>query len=270
MPELAEVEYYRKQWNPGIGMTVDHVQFNAGKRIFREVDLKRLQTVLTGASLEGSATKGKQICFQFSEDAYLGVHLGMTGKLRAESSQTYARDSHDHLVLYLHGGRVLVFNDSRMFGRVRFGVASGGPAWWANLPPEVLSDAFTFERVDDFLRRRARSPLKSILLMQEMFPGVGNWMADEILWRSRLHPAARPIQLSKRERALLYAKVREVCSDAMKVIGTDWGTPPNDWLFNHRWKDGGQCPKTGVALKRERIGGRTSCWSPKWQRMPKG
>jgi len=26
--------------------------------------------------------------------------------------------------------------------------------------------------------------------MQEFFPGVGNWMADEILWQARLHQFA--------------------------------------------------------------------------------
>jgi formamidopyrimidine-DNA glycosylase len=270
MPELAEVEYYSKKWDPGIGKIVERVELNAGKRIFRDVDLPRMKKLLTGSQLLASETKGKQMCFIFSGDCYLGVHLGMTGKLRVESSNNFERDKHDHLVLQMRGGAVLAFNDSRMFGKIRFGQKVGGPDWWVDLPPEVLSDDFSFERMDAFLNRRARSPLKAVLLMQEMFPGVGNWMADEILWRSRLHPAARPIQLSKVKRKLLYNKVREVCSDAMDVIGTDWSTPPNDWLFNHRWKDGGQCPKTGVALKRETIGGRTTCWSPKWQLMPKG
>lgn len=94
-------------------------------------------------------------------------------------------------------------------------------------------------------------------------------MADEILWRSQLHPATRAIQLNRAKRELLYGKLREVCADAMAVIGADWSTPPDTWLFNHRWKDGGRCPQTGVALKRETIGGRTTCWSPKWQKLPK-
>jgi formamidopyrimidine-DNA glycosylase len=27
--------------------------------------------------------------------------------------------------------------------------------------------------------------------MQQFFPGVGNWMADEILWRARIGPKVR-------------------------------------------------------------------------------
>jgi len=35
MPELAEVEYYRRQWDPGLRQKVLRVQLHAGKRIFR-------------------------------------------------------------------------------------------------------------------------------------------------------------------------------------------------------------------------------------------
>ena len=34
MPELAEVEYFRKRWDPGIGDKVIVVQLHAEKRIF--------------------------------------------------------------------------------------------------------------------------------------------------------------------------------------------------------------------------------------------
>ena len=40
----------------------------------------------------------------------------------------------------------------------------------------------------NFLKRRAQAPIKAVLLMQERFPGIGNWMADEILWRAAIHP----------------------------------------------------------------------------------
>lgn len=265
MPELAEVEYYRKQWNPGIGQTVERVEMNAKKRIFREVDLVALQQGLIGAVLVGSETKGKQMCFRFKGHHYLGIHLGMTGKLRAEPIKLLNKDKHDHLVLYLTQQITLVFNDPRMFGLVRYGQQSGGPSWWVDLPPEVLSDIFTFERMDRFLDRRSKSSLKSVLLMQEMFPGVGNWMADEILYKCRINPHRQSASLSSKERDSLFETVKHVSSEALRVIGINWGELPDSWLFNHRWKDGGVCPETGCKLLREKIGGRTTCWSPSWQ-----
>jgi len=266
MPELAEVEFYRKQWNPGLNAQVVSVELHAQKRIFRGVDTGDLVESLGDARMTGSASHGKQMCFFFNAQIHFGIHLGMTGKLRSEPSERFSKFKHDHLVLHMSNGRSLIFSDPRMFGRVQFSATA--PKWWTDLPPAILSDGFQFERMNAFLNRRARSKIKAILLMQEVFPGIGNWMADEILWRSQIRPQATAASLNMAQRQRLYAKVQEVSADAMRVIGSDWGTPPNDWLFNHRWQDGGQCPQTRSDLVRETIGGRTTCWSPQWQTEP--
>lgn len=264
MPELAEVEYYRKQWSPGIGQKVAAVRLHAAKRVFRGVDTTALVAGLGGQVLKRSATHGKQMCFDFGDRHWLGVHLGMTGKTSVQNVNDEP-SKHDHLVIEMQSGRKLVFTDPRLFGRIIYTKSQVPPAWWSDLPPEILSDAFTEDWMQRFLQRRARAPIKSVLLMQEAFPGVGNWMADEILWRAGLHPATRAGAITPQQSRKLYRRTREVCRDALEVIGTDWSTPPDDWLFNHRWKDGGRCPKTGCKLSREKIGGRTTCWSPDWQ-----
>lgn len=264
MPELAEVEYYRKQWSPGIGQRVSAVRLHAAKRIFRGVATQSLKNGLKGQILKRSETHGKQMCFVFGDRHWLGVHLGMTGKTSVRNAGCEP-SKHDHLVIELSSGLNLVFNDPRLFGRIHYAKSKAPPAWWSHLPPEILSEGFTEELMQRFLQRRARAPIKSVLLMQEAFPGIGNWMADEILWRARLHPATRAGAINSGQRAELYRRIREVCRDALEVIGTDWSTPPDDWLFNHRWKDGGMCPKTAAPLLREKIGGRTTCWSPDWQ-----
>ncbi|MDP0495421.1 MAG: DNA-formamidopyrimidine glycosylase family protein [Verrucomicrobiota bacterium JB024] len=265
MPELAEVEYYRKQWDPGVGKRVKRVRLYPQARVFRECDTAQLEKALTGAVLERSFAHGKQMLFGFSDGGWLGIHLGMTGKLFTQATP-YAPDRHDHLVLE-QKACVLVFHDTRLFGRVRFDLGKEPPAWWREQAPDLLSEAFTPEVMQAFLKRRARSPLKAVLLMQERFPGIGNWMADEILWRAALHPSTPAGSLTPRQTSKLYTTVREVCADALDVIGTDWGDPPAMWLFPHRWEDGGHCPKTGKALVRETIGGRTTCYSPARQKL---
>jgi formamidopyrimidine-DNA glycosylase len=264
MPELAEVDYYRKRWLPAQGQSVVGLRLNAEKRIFRGVDTRALRRDLIGESFGAALCHGKQMCFRFGDRHWLGVHLGMTGKLRHEPVAQLAA-KHDHLLLDMEGGGSLVFSDPRLFGRILYANTVGAPDWWANLPPEVLSVQFTLEWMSGFLDRRAGAPIKAVLLMQERFPGIGNWMADEILWRARIHPATRAGRLSGVKRQALFERIREVSKDALEVIGTDWNRPPDAWLFNHRWKDGGHCPKTGGLLKREMIGGRTTCWSPRWQ-----
>lgn len=263
MPELAEVEFYRRQWTSGLNQRVIRVHLNREKRVLRGIDVDQMERGLTGARLVESFAHGKQMLFGFSSPAWLGVHLGMTGELRTEG-RDFLPGKHDHFVLFQEE-RALVFSDPRLFGRLLFHSGPEQPSWWTGRPPDLLSREFTPAALRQFLQRRSGSPIKAVLLMQERFPGVGNWMADEILWRSRLHPSSRAGVLNSRQTGVLYEQIRRVCCGALKIVSRDFSDPPKSWLFQHRWKNGGLCPRDGAELARKDIGGRTTCWCPKCQ-----
>jgi formamidopyrimidine-DNA glycosylase len=272
MPELAEVDYFRKQWNPGLGHRIEKVMLHPKARVFRGTDTARLIRALTRATLERSEARGKQMLFVARPHgaktrAWLGVHLGMTGELRIEPPGFHPA-RHDHLVL-CQAKHALVFQDARLFGRILFTENPGVPDWWAKLPPDLLSSKFSVKVLSQFLKRRARAPIKAVLLMQERFPGIGNWMADEILWRAAIHPKQPAGSLDAERTRVLYREIRTVCREALRIIGKDWSDPPKSWLFLHRWKKGGACPRTGVKLEHATIGGRTTCWSPARQKLDK-
>lgn len=266
MPELAEVEYYRKCWNPGIGKTVRKVELHPRARIFRETDTRALERRLPGCRFLSSRAHGKNLLFEFSGGHWLGGHLGMTGRIRSDLPDC-AVGRHDHLVIRMTGC-ALVFSDSRMFGRIRYDFCeSGPPDWWRQLPPEILSEGFTRARLREALVRRARTPVKTLLLDQTIFPGIGNWMADEICWRIGLDPATPAGRLDQGRASGLWRATRQVSRQALRVIGDGWKTPPDTWLFNHRWTDGGHCPRPGCGapLHRADLRGRTTCWCPRCQ-----
>jgi formamidopyrimidine-DNA glycosylase len=267
MPELAEVEHARRLWNAALGRRVREVLVRSpAARVFRGVDVDELDASLTGQTLVASEAKGKQMAFRFGRGgrAWLGLHLGMSGHLLLEAPD-YEPMRHDHLVLR-QASHSLVFRDPRHFGRVRFALTSPGaePPWWASIAPSVLSDAFDAVAVAAFLGRRKRAPLKAVLLMQERFPGIGNWMADEILWRARLHPATLAGSLDRRGTTTLWRAVRRVAKLAIETIDDAWDYP-SSWLFAQRWRPGGHCPRCRSALARAPIGGRTTCWCPRCQ-----
>jgi formamidopyrimidine-DNA glycosylase len=270
MPELAEVEYIRTRWNPGLKHRIEKVALHETKRIFRGIDAKEFVRALTDATLERSEARGKQMLFVAKRPgvktrAWLGLHLGMTGELRVEKPD-FSPAKHDHLVFF-QDQRALVFEDPRMFGRVLFAEGEDEPKWWAKLPPDLLSAAFTVPELQKFLKRRARAPIKAVLLMQERFPGIGNWMADEILWRAGIHPAQPAGSIGAAKVKALYREIRWVCRESLRIIGRNWDDVPGSWLFNYRWKKGGTCPRTGAKLKHATIGGRTTCWSPARQKL---
>jgi formamidopyrimidine-DNA glycosylase len=274
MPELAEVEFFRKRWaQAATGTRVVRVLTHDSKKLLRGLDLPAFRTALTGARLETSATAAKQMLFRFSGGAWLGLHLRMSGELFV-AAPDHVPGKHDHLVL-VTSRHALVFRDPRMFGRIAFQTGGTPPAWWTRIAPAIQSNAFTIEAVAAFLRRRARSPIKAVLLMQEQFPGIGNWMADEVLWRAAIHPARLAGSLRPVEVRALWRECRRVCRLALDTIaGRGRHLPadlnvgiPKTWLFLHRWQPGGRCPRTGRPLARATIGGRTTCWSPARQKL---
>jgi formamidopyrimidine-DNA glycosylase len=264
MPELAEVDFYRRQWDPGLGEKIQRVQLHSQKRIFRGTNPRALVRELTGSRLVRSESWGKQMLFEFSGGRWVGIHLGMTGKLRVEPAD-FRPEKHDHLVLG-QTKRTLVFRDARLFGRVRFHHGKSAPDWWRDGAPDITSESFDQKFFDSFLRRHGRAPIKSVLLLQRGFAGIGNWMADEILWRARIAPLTAAGMLTAARRARLFRETRFVASESLRIIGPAFGDPPRDWLIHQKWKRDGVCPRHRTPLRKAMIGGRTTAWCPLCQK----
>ena len=126
--------------------------------------------------------------FEFSAGNWIGIHLGMSGKLRTEPAG-FRPEKHDHFVLQQSaaGSGSLAMRGS--LDECDFIMASPSRTGGARedlifLP---INSIATF--LDAFLDRHARAPIKAVLLLQSGFIGIGNWMADEILWRAKIAPA---------------------------------------------------------------------------------
>jgi len=276
MPELAEVEWFRKQWDIGRGAEIVDLGLHARNRVFLGNDVHELRQRLVGAKLLSSHARGKRMLFKFSGDnpetigarenirSWLGIHLGMTGKIRVESAD-YRPAKHDHLVLFQRE-RTLVFTDSRQFGRVRFHHGAHEPDWWKSDGPEINSHAFDQKFVDRFLDRHRKAPIKAVLLMQHGFPGIGNWMADEILWRAKVLPSKRVRKLTAHDRTELFRATKFVVRRSLETLGKDFSDPPKEWLIHQKWKPDGICPIHRTPLRHGTVAGRSTAWCSKCQK----
>jgi formamidopyrimidine-DNA glycosylase len=264
MPELAEVEWFRKQWDPGVGAEIVELSLHERNRVFRSENVEELRQRLVGQKLLSSHAHGKRMLFKFSGNNWLGIHLGMTGKIRTESPNCRPA-KHDHLVLFQRE-HALAFTDSREFGRVRFHHGNDEPTWWKFEAPEITSPAFDQPFMDEFLDRHRKAPIKAALLMQNGFPGVGNWMADEILWRAKVLPSKRVQRLTSRDRRELFRATMFVVRRSLETLGQDFSDPPRSWLIHQKWKRDGICPIHRTPLRHATVAGRTTAWCPKCQR----
>lgn len=121
-----------------------------------------------------------------------------------------------------------------------------------------------------------KKPIKSLLLDQGYFAGVGNWVADEIIYQARLFPndiISQKLPLQDEIHPIiqkLYDKLIYVCLEAVKVEG-DVTKFPSDWLMIFRWgkarkKGPKQTTNDGYEVDHITVGGRTSCYVPELQK----
>jgi formamidopyrimidine-DNA glycosylase len=153
----------------------------------------------------------------------------------------------DRFTLTFEDGGRLVLRDKRRLGR-------------AVLNPDfshVGPDAAEVERVE--FRRRigaGRAPIKARLLDQGAISGIGNLLADQILWQARLSPKHATGALSMEELDRLRREVRAAVRSAIRKGGAHTGQ------FIEARRREGVCPRDGHRLERDRIGGRTTYWCP--------
>jgi len=275
VPELAEVELARRQWAAFHGEKILQLESHEKTRIYRDCSAAALR-ILKNCTLKSSLTHGKRMLFTFQPKLHLELHLGMSGKLYT-GPQSHEAHKHDHLILRLKEGS-LIFSDYRQFGRVMLHDVEDP---WAELPPQPQDSKFTAAYLQKKILRHSRKPLKGFLLDQNICPGIGNWMADEICWKMQLHPAtpssmleAKPLRTAIR--AVTFGALKHVAdkNTQASVAGFAPGSyvthvPPKSWLFQHRWKAGGLCPTCQIELERDTIASRTTAWCPQCQ-SPKG
>jgi len=71
---------------------------------------------------------------------------------------------------------------------------------------------------------RRSAAIKTVLLNQSVVAGIGNIYADEILFRTRIHPKRPANSLTPRELRRLSATIPEILSEAIESRGTTFST----------------------------------------------
>lgn len=117
-----------------------------------------------------------------------------------------------------------------------------------------------------------RKPIKSLLLEQEYFAGVGNWVSDEILYQAQIHPQqvlSDKLTDTSPYLTKLFAAIKEICSIAVTTEG-NVKQFPDHWLMLYRWgkrRKRQDLPKVnGQLVDFVTVGGRTLCFVPNVQR----
>lgn len=280
MPELAEVEAVRRVLDRClVGRKIAEVEAAVDPIVFEGRTPEAVKAALLGRTVTGTGRKGKTFWLNLDEGCLLG-HLGMTGwvrDLRAEREKRLishgeaplddpeGRPRFLKLLLRADDGGEAALTDGRRLARVWLG--SSGEA-----DPRVLAlgpDAFTEPQGPEFLAGRLgkrKAPIKSLLMDQKIISGLGNWLADEILYQAGVSPHRLANSLSDDEFFSVDQAMTAILGLAVEAEADEAAYPP-DWLFHYRWGGRhGADTVAGLMIRRDVIGGRTAAWVPERQK----
>ncbi len=263
MPELPEVETARRLVERASrGRRITAVFTAPDRLVFDGVREAVLRAALVGATVVGSARRGKHFWLELDRRPFPCFHLGMTGGFHFYRGET-GRPRFLVLELELEHGLRIGYSDPRRLGRIRLREDPPGEAPIAALGFDPVLDLPGVAAFAALVRARRR-PIKALLLDQGFAAGVGNWIADEVLFQARVAPTRSAHGLSDAEIARLRRALGRIVGHAVSVSADD-ARFPRSWLFHVRWgrKPGARCQ--GHPVQFTTVGGRTTAWVPALQ-----
>ncbi len=213
MPELPEVQTIVTELKSGV-----QGKIIKGIESFREGTVEIFGDELSSdESITEVYRRGKYIIIKTLRNTIV-VHLRMTGKLILDN-QIPENLKHIRAVISLYDNTFIIFDDVRTFGTIRIYPASMSISSLENLGVEPLSESFNASYLKDRIKN-SKSPIKNILLNQQIIAGIGNIYACEILFRSLINPTAKPHELCNDDIVKIVKNTKEVLKEAIKCNGT--------------------------------------------------
>jgi len=270
--------------------------------IFAKTKPEIFATQIKGRTILEISRRGKYFWFNMDQGPCPTFHLGMTGSVKfkdeylkkdddnededdeeddCEHKEKKKSDTSPRSWPPNYWKCIITFNDNTelaVLNKRRL-----GKIWLFDNPlkcPPVsklgfdpLLDMMAWEEYYNQVSRRS-TPIKALLLNQSFSAGVGNWIADEILYQSSIHPQRYTSTLTKEEIRATWEQIINVIQVAVKA-NNDHSKFPQDWLFHTRW--GKRQAKTknkphtrnGERIYFVTVGGRTSAYVKERQKLDK-
>ena len=262
MPEFVEAEAYRRTAEPLIGHRVERLEIR-DERLLRQGSESRslIGGILGGAELRAVRRIGKAVLLDTDREHTAVLSFGLRGRLvldgataRATGGWRHREPRPDHVRLAVHAGEHrLELEDQLRLATLRID------------PDESRfgTDVLELDKAG-FCELCARSsrPIKSLLMDQSRIAGIGNLVADEILFQGKVDPRRCADELDDEALDALWDGLRRTRRRVLERNGSHQGV----MIRSGARERGSDCPRCGVAVRRVDVGGRTTYFCPQHQR----
>ncbi|MDP7034002.1 MAG: DNA-formamidopyrimidine glycosylase family protein [Planctomycetota bacterium] len=276
MPELPEVERARcLAASVAERRVIDRVRCADDRIVIEGVTPPTLTRKLVGRRVLAVRRHGKHLWFELDRPPMPLFHLGMTGAFHIPDGEHLPLQSSIDpgeqwpprfwkIQIEFSDGGQLAMTNARRFGRIRLRECPEHEPPIDQLGFDPLLDLPSTRSLIQQISTR-RASLKGLLLDQSFAAGVGNWIADEVLYQAGLDPRRKADSLTTEEIAELRRVLGRVIRTAVRV-NADKSRFPKSWLFHVRWNQNTQNPTLdGESVQFLRVAGRTTAWIPSRQ-----
>ena len=260
MPELPEMETYRRMLNERVGgRTVQAATVTREKTI--NVSPGQFLSRVEGRIIERVDRAAKTLLFRLDSGDSLQLHLMLGGSMfygrpeEAPDRTAQVSLQFGEHVLFFHGlrlGYLHIYTPEELAERI------------AKYGPDPTEPGFGPDEFASRLKTKPRGTLKFTLTDQEVLAGIGNCYADEMCFAARLHPLRKISSLQPEDWQALYTAMRSTLAEGIR-FGGYMETPffagdRHTGGYNERLKvydrGGEPCPRCGNAIVKTESNGR--------------
>jgi formamidopyrimidine-DNA glycosylase len=290
MPELPEVEVVRLFLESKIiGKKISNLEILTPKSFVGDAQKIINQKIIKFTRL------GKQLSIHLQNDLIILFHLKMTGQIivlppLSRGGREAGRVSLGHptkdaftnlpnkstrLIFTFSDKSKLYFNDQRKFGWVKILTPEELKDFQKNVGVDILSPKFTNQYFFNQLQTTSRA-IKSVLLDQNKFAGIGNIYANDALFLAKIHPETPSKNISLAKTKLLRQNLIDLMKESIKHGGStakdnkyihpDGSLGQHQFHFQVYQRDGEPCLVCKTTIKRIKINGRGTFYCSKCQK----
>jgi formamidopyrimidine-DNA glycosylase len=280
MPELPEVEVVRLFLNSHlIGKTISNLEIISPKSFSGDPKKIINQKIIKTSRL------GKQLSLHLANNLILLFHLKMTGQIIMGASilghptpkedKSILPNKSTRLVFTFSDNSQLFFNDQRKFGWVKLLTPDELSDYQKNLGLDILSSKFTPKYFYNQLQTTSR-PIKTVLLDQNKFAGIGNIYANDSLFLAKINPITPSNKINLKKSELIVHFLKKIMLDSIKAGGStakdnkyihpDGSSGQHQFHFQVYQRDKQPCLVCQTPIKRSKIGGRGTFYCPNCQK----
>lgn len=261
MPELPEMEHYKRLLIPRIaGRTIIEAVITREKSVNREVAAFRVE--VEGKRVTGIERRAKFLLFRLEENFVLLLHLMLGGWMYWGTEE----EKPDRTVqVALSFGRDTLYFINLRLGYLHLYTESEAEMLLQKLGPDPLNPAFGEPEFAARLSLKKRGNIKTVLVDQNVFSGIGNFYSDEICFSAGVLPERKVGSLSPGETGRLFRATQSILTEAVEAGGYMEPFYQGDTLtgsFNDRCRiyerEGQLCLRCGTVIVRRDIGSRKS------------